>query len=199
MFGVVSQEEIEKRVGRISQGVVSGARQLNSVNYNERAADTEISLLVIHNISLPPKEFGTPCVEDFFLNKLDSTLDPFFEGIADLKVSAHLFVKRTGDIVQFVNLNQRAWHAGVSSFHGREGCNDFSIGIEMEGADDLAYEEIQYQVLAYLSTLIEAEYPAISVENTVGHCDIAPGRKTDPGESFNWQHYRQLRKGFANN
>jgi AmpD protein len=195
---VSDQKSPKERVGNIVEGIVTGAKQLVSPNFNARAEGDIISLLVVHNISLPPRNFGTPCVEDFFLNKLDKCIDPFFEKIVDLKVSAHLFIKRSGEITQFVNLNDRAWHAGVSSFNGRENCNDFSIGIEMEGTDDLSYEEIQYEVLAYVSYLIEAEYPAVNPANTLGHCDIAPGRKTDPGESFNWQYYQKLRSAFSN-
>lgn len=185
---------IQDKLGELEQGVITGAKQLASPNFNRRPLNEALSLLVIHNISLPPRQFGTPFVEDFFLNRLDVDIDPFFEEIADLKVSAHLFIKRTGDVVQFVNFNDRAWHAGVSSFKGREGCNDFSIGIELEGTDDLAYEDVQYQVLAVISCLIEESYPALSEESTLGHSDIAPGRKTDPGDSFDWGLYRQLRR-----
>lgn len=190
----LEQKVLIESVGKVNEGTVTGAKQLVSPNFNDRPNGEVISLLVIHNISLPPRQFNTSCVEDFFLNTLDIKRDPFFEQIAELKVSAHLFIKRTGDITQFVNLNHRAWHAGISCFKERENCNDFSIGIEMEGTDDLPYEAVQYQVLAYLSCLIERQYPAINTDSTVGHCDIAPGRKTDPGESFDWQYYEKLKR-----
>lgn len=185
-------DEVIGLVGELVAGVVSGAKQLASPNFNLRPQGEKLSLLVIHNISLPPAKFGTNHVEDFFLNQLRVEDDPFFTQIEQLKVSAHLFIKRNGQITQFVNLNQRAWHAGVSSFEGRQGCNDFSIGIELEGTDDIPYEKIQYQVLARLSVLIARSYPLISPQNTCGHDAIAPGRKTDPGEAFDWSFYRQL-------
>jgi AmpD protein len=161
-----------------------------SPNFNERPTDSEISLLVIHNISLPPGQFGTPYVADLFLNQLDLQADPWFkENLRGLTVSAHFVIDRTGHITQFVSCDARAWHAGVSQHAGREQCNDFSIGIELEGTDTLAYTEAQYNALAALTQCLRARYPLTAVR---GHCDIAPGRKTDPGPAFDWARYAQL-------
>lgn len=167
-------------------GWLSGATHLPSDNYNSRPSG-EISLLVIHNISLPPKQFGTGMVEALFTNQLPVDAHPFFAEIAHLKVSAHFFIKRNGAITQFVSCLDRAWHAGVSSFQGRDNCNDFSIGIELEGVDDLAYTEAQYQSLNALSNELIKHYPMITSERICGHSDIAPNRKTDPGPAFQWQ------------
>jgi len=152
---------------------------------------TEISLLVVHNISLPPAKFGGPYITDLFLGKLDENADPYFKEIAHLKVSAHCLIRRDGKIIQYVSFNNKAWHAGVSAFDGREQCNDFSIGIELEGTDDIPYTEEQYHLLAILVKKLQASYPLISHNHIVGHSDIAPGRKTDPGSSFNWHYFRQ--------
>ena len=161
-----------------------------SPNFNERPADSDISLLVIHNISLPPGQFGTPYVADLFLNQLDLQADPWFkENLRGLTVSAHVVIDRTGHITQCVSCDARAWHAGVSQHAGREQCNDFSIGIELEGTDTLAYTEAQYNALAALTQCLRARYPLTAVR---GHCDIAPGRKTDPGPAFDWARYAQL-------
>ena len=175
----------------IKNGVLEGARQLKSPNYGQRPPGKGISLLVIHNISLPPGQFGTSCVEDFFCNQLDAESHPSFADIADLQVSSHLFIKRSGDVTQFVNFNDRAWHAGVSVFKGVENCNDFSIGIELEGTDIIPYTDVQYKVLTYITRLLIAAYPLINEQRIVGHCDIAPTRKTDPGPVFDWRRYRQ--------
>ncbi len=175
----------------LQNGILSNATQAESPHYNERPDQTDISLLVIHNISLPPGKFGEPYVEDFFSGRLDSCVDPFFEQIADLKVSAHLFIKRDGQVIQFVNFNQRAWHAGESEFSGQKNCNDYSIGIELEGTDDIEYTEQQYVQLAHVSKQIMQAYPKISLDSICGHSDIAPLRKTDPGRCFDWQRYRQ--------
>lgn len=153
---------------------------------DERPEGITIDLIVIHNISLPPGEFGTGDVEKFFTGKLDFSRHPYFKTIADLKVSSHLFIDRAGIITQFVPFAKRAWHAGQSSFEGRERCNDFSIGIELEGVDNQHYEKIQYLKLASVINLLRKYYPAILRNNIVGHSDIAPGRKTDPGPSFIW-------------
>jgi AmpD protein len=161
-----------------------------SPNFNERPTDSEISLLVIHNISLPPGQFGTPFVADLFLNQLDLQADPWFkENLQGLTVSAHFVIDRAGYITQFVSCDARAWHAGVSQHAGREQCNDFSIGIELEGTDTLAYTAAQYTALAALTECLRARYPLNAVR---GHCDIAPGRKTDPGPAFDWDRYAQL-------
>lgn len=160
-----------------------------SPNFNERPEGTDVSLLVIHNISLPPGQFGTPFVADLFLNQLDLNADPWFaENLQGLTVSAHFVIDRSGNITQFVACDKRAWHAGVSQHAGRKQCNDFSIGIELEGTDTLAYTDAQYDALAALTQCLRAHYPLTSVR---GHCDIAPGRKTDPGEAFNWGHYAE--------
>ncbi len=168
-------------------GWLEGADKIPSPNFNQRPEGEPISLLVIHNISLPPGEFGNDCIERFFTNQLSPDEHPYFQTIAELTVSAHLLIKRTGDLVQFVSFNDRAWHAGVSCFKGREQCNDFSIGIELEGTDDLPYTEAQYSVLNRVVQSLCHRYPLITRERMVGHCDIAPGRKTDPGPAFDWQ------------
>ncbi|MFD2178776.1 1,6-anhydro-N-acetylmuramyl-L-alanine amidase AmpD [Veronia pacifica] len=169
------------------------AQQVASPHYDDRERD-EISLLVIHNISLPPGKFGGSYIEDFFLGQLKSDEDPFFDTIREVKVSAHCLIRRDGSIVQFVPFDRRAWHAGVSCFDGREKCNDFSIGIELEGTDDLPYTDQQYLALKTVSKALMAQYPAITPERITGHEHIAPGRKTDPGPSFNWNKYRALLK-----
>ena len=151
-------------------------------------------MLVVHNISLPPKQFGGVYIEDFFCNQLDCQADPYFEEIKDLKVSAHLLIKRDGAMIQFVPFNERAWHAGVSEFEGQSNCNDFSIGIELEGADDVPYTQQQYQALAQVTECLLSHYPQITKNRIVGHDQIAPGRKTDPGESFDWSYFKQLIK-----
>ncbi len=160
-----------------------------SPNFNARPANEQISLLVIHNISLPPGRFGTGRVQALFQNRLDLTEHPYFDGLRGLTVSAHLFIERTGQVTQFVSLLDRAWHAGMSCFDGREGCNDFSIGIELEGTDDLPYTEAQYEALARLTRSIQAAWPVIDFERIQGHSDIAPQRKTDPGASFDWARF----------
>lgn len=168
----------------------NGVSRRASPNFNERPEGTDISLLVIHNISLPPGQFGTPFVADLFLNQLDLNADPWFaENLQGLTVSAHFVIDRSGHITQFVSCDKRAWHAGVSQHAGREQCNDFSIGIELEGTDILAYTDTQYVALAALTQCLRAHYPLTAVR---GHCDIAPGRKTDPGEAFDWARYAQL-------
>lgn len=176
----------------VNEGWLDTAEQCPSPNFNQRPAGLEISLLVIHNISLPPGEFATGCVKDFFCNTLDSSLHPYFAGIAGLQVSAHLFIERSGNIIQFVPFSARAWHAGASAFHGVANCNDYSIGIELEGCDDIAYTDAQYLALVRVSRQLLQAYPGITPERIVGHCDIAPGRKTDPGAAFDWSRYHSL-------
>lgn len=154
-----------------------------------------MSLLVLHNISLPPAQFGGGYVQQFFQNQLNPQQHPYFAEIASLHVSSHLFIERNGDLYQFVNLNDRAWHAGVSCYQGRDNCNDFSIGIELEGTDNLAYTDTQYQVLIALIQAIMQAYPKLARTRITGHEFIAPRRKTDPGESFDWQRlFAQLRE-----
>ncbi|WP_426414790.1 1,6-anhydro-N-acetylmuramyl-L-alanine amidase AmpD [Aestuariirhabdus sp. LZHN29] len=174
------------------QGLIEGIRFLPSPNCEERPVGAQISLLVIHNISLPPGQFGTGDIEDLFLNRLDSSRHPYFETIADLRVSAHLVIDRNGDITQFVPLHMRAWHAGQSCFDGCDNCNDFSIGIELEGSDDVAYSEEQYQALGSITHSLLDRYPQLSRDRICGHSDIAPGRKTDPGPAFQWTHFYEL-------
>ena len=176
----------------ITKGWLNRAKKLESPNADPRPDANDISLLVIHNISLPPAQFGGPYIEQLFSNNLNPDDHPYFRDIYKLQVSSHLLIDRQGNITQFVPFDQRAWHAGVSEFEGRQRCNDFSIGIELEGTDDIAYSDIQYSVLARLSQQIMAQYPAITVDRIVGHSDIAPERKTDPGQAFDWQRYKQL-------
>ena len=173
----------------INNHLIADIKFLESPNFNTRPTDTSINLLVIHSISLPPKVYGSNHIENFFLNKLDHSLDPFYEEIKELKVSTHLLIKRDGEIIQFVPFNMRAWHAGESSFDGKDNCNDYSIGIELEGADDDDFEEIQYDKLCEVTIALQDEYKNITKENIKGHSDIAPGRKTDPGVFFNWDRY----------
>jgi len=178
----------------ISNHKLDGAKWVPSPNFNQRPNDATINMLVVHNISLPPKQFGGAYIEDFFCNQLDCSAHSYFEEIKDLQVSAHLLIKRAGEVVQFVPFNQRAWHAGVSEFKGQDNCNDFSIGVELEGADDVPYTEQQYEKLADVAVSLCQHYPQIEMDRIVGHCDIAPQRKTDPGPSFNWTHFKQLIK-----
>lgn len=175
-----------------SDGWCEQARKVPSPHHNERASVDDISLLVVHGISLPPGEFGGPWIDDLFLGRLDPTAHPYFASIHQLRVSAHCLIRRDGELVQYVPFGARAWHAGVSSWDGREACNDFSIGIELEGTDEQPYSDAQYEVLSGLSRTISRHYPAITAQRIVGHCDIAPGRKTDPGDSFEWPRYRQM-------
>jgi len=169
-----------------------GARHEPSANQDERPDDGAVDLLVIHNISLPPGEFGGDYIRELFLNRLDPQAHPYFAEIAHLEVSSHLLIRRDGSAEQFVALDQRAWHAGLSSFCGRERCNDFSIGIELEGSDDTPFTEPQYERLAVLTAEIRTHFPAIGADRIVGHSDIAPGRKTDPGPHFDWKLYREM-------
>jgi AmpD protein len=168
---------------------LNGAVRRPSPNHDRRPPGTEIDLLVIHNISLPPGEFGGPWIDDLFLNRLDPAAHPYFAHIAQLRVSAHLLIRRDGSLTQYVPLALRAWHAGKSSFQGRPDCNGYSIGIELEGSDDQPFEDAQYDRLTRVTREIMALYPAISKDHISGHADIAPGRKTDPGPCFDWQRY----------
>jgi AmpD protein len=172
-----------------ARGILDGARFVASPNCDERPPDTKIELVVVHAISLPPGEFGGPAIEQLFLNHLDPAAHPYYADIAALRVSAHFLVRRTGELVQFVPCSKRAWHAGVSQWRGRAACNDYSIGIELEGADDQPFEAPQYSALADLTRAIERAYPIAGI---AGHADIAPGRKTDPGPCFDWAHFRAL-------
>ena len=168
-----------------------GARRSASPNCDPRPAGAVIDLIVVHAISLPPGRFGTPYIDDLFHNRLDAGADPFFASIASLRVSAHALITREGSVTQYVAFPMRAWHAGVSCFEGRERCNDFSIGIELEGCDHLPYTAPQYRSLSMLCVLLMQRWPAITAERIVGHCDIAPQRKTDPGPAFDWPRLRR--------
>jgi len=163
-----------------------GVRFIPSPNFDERPPDEPVTLLVIHNISLPPREYGGNGVIEFFTNRLDPAEHEYYRMIADLKVSAHFFIRRDGEVIQFVNCNLRAWHAGISTWKERERCNDFSIGIELEGSDLDAYEGVQYEKLAELTRALKKTYP---IEDITGHSHIAPNRKTDPGPFFAWDEY----------
>lgn len=173
-------------------GWIAEATASPTGNYNDRPEGTngEITLLVIHNISLPPGIFGSSCVEELFSGKIDARDHPSFESLRGVHVSSHLFIRRTGEIVQFVPFGKRAWHAGKSSFKGRDGCNDFSIGIELEGSDYVPFEDAQYKSLALAANLIMRSFPSVTADNIAGHSDIAPGRKTDPGPYFDWHKFR---------
>jgi N-acetyl-anhydromuramoyl-L-alanine amidase len=169
-----------------------GARRLPSPNCDDRPADAEISLVVVHGISLPPRSYGGPYIDQLFTNCLDPGADPYFAGICALRVSSHLLVDRSGQVTQYVPLQRRAWHAGKSAFRGRGACNDYSIGVELEGCDEEAYSEAQYRVTAGLLREIMGAWPAITPGRIVRHSDIAPGRKTDPGPAFDWTRFLAL-------
>lgn len=171
-------------------GRISFARWTPSPNFGPRPDGAGISLLVVHNISLPPGQFGGREIEDFFCNQLDHSAHPYFKTIEGVQVSAHLLIRRDGALVQFVSLLDRAWHAGRSCFEGQEECNDFSIGIELEGTDDTPYTVEQYRMLAKVADLIMTAWPDITANRITGHCDIAPGRKSDPGPAFDWRYFR---------
>jgi len=166
-----------------SDGICSEAKFIASPNIDARPNAEDISLIVIHNISLPPKQYGGNGVIDLFSNQLNPDEHPYYAEIAPLKVSSHFFIRRDGELIQFTSCNDRAWHAGASNWQGRERCNDFSIGIELEGSDFEAFEPMQYETLESLITSIKTRYP---IEAITGHSDISPGRKTDPGPYFNW-------------
>lgn len=170
----------------IGTGLIRSARQVPSPNCDERPPGTEIDMVVVHGISLPPCEYGGPWVDALFTNSLDPGAHPYFEEIHQLRVSTHLFIRRDGELVQYVPLHRRAWHAGESEFGGRRRCNDFSVGIELEGCDHRPYTDEQYHMLDQVLRALMAAYPGISPERIAGHCDIAPGRKTDPGDHFDW-------------
>jgi AmpD protein len=163
-----------------------------SPNWDERPAHAEIELLIVHAISLPPGEFGGNAIQELFLNRLDPAGHPYFRGIAALRVSAHFLIRRDGTPFQYVACGKRAWHAGESSWRGRPRCNDFSIGVELEGCDELPFEDAQYDTLVALTQALKTAYPIVEV---VGHSDVAPGRKTDPGPYFDWPQYRARIEG----
>ncbi|MGX5913208.1 1,6-anhydro-N-acetylmuramyl-L-alanine amidase AmpD [Aliidiomarina sp. Khilg15.8] len=175
---------------RITQHRVETASFIESPHADARPDEADISLLVVHGISLPAGQFGKPYITQLFLGTLDCEVDPGFAPLANLRVSAHCLIRRDGELIQYVPFNKRAWHAGVSSWEGRDACNDFSIGIELEGTDTTPYTEQQYQRLAQLTAAIQNTYPAITDDRIVGHEDIAPGRKTDPGPAFDWSRFQ---------
>ena len=175
-------------------GVLSGARFIASPNCDDRPDGALVELLVVHNISLPPGDFGGPAIIDLFTNRLDPDSHPYYRQIADARVSSHFFIRRNGELIQFAPCSLRAWHAGQSEWRGRTRCNDFSIGIELEGTDEQDFEESQYVMLTRLSSMLMRNYP---IQECLGHSDIAtpPGRKTDPGPHFDWKRFRLLLNG----
>lgn len=175
----------------LEHGWLSPARYCESPHQDDRP-DNDISLLVVHCISLPPGRFGDHYIDDLFMGRLDANMHPYFEAVHQLRVSAHCLIRRDGELVQYVPFHKRAWHAGLSSFDGRDKCNDFSIGIELEGIDTGDYTEAQYQQLAAVTQILMQHYPAITPGRITGHSDIAPGRKTDPGPGFDWKRFRAL-------
>jgi AmpD protein len=171
-------------------GLLAGVAQVLSPHCDARPAGVRPELLVVHGISLPPGEFGGPWIHRLFTGTLPPDAHPFFRTIATQRVSAHALIRRTGQIVQYVPFGERAWHAGQSAWQGRTGCNDFSIGVELEGTDDTPYTDAQYQALAELTAALLAAYPSLSKQAVVGHSDVSPDRKTDPGPSFEWLRLR---------
>jgi AmpD protein len=175
-----------------ASGLLNGAAFFPSPNCDSRPAGVEADLIVVHGISLPPGDFGGPWIDLLFTNTLPADVHPYFAEVGSMRVSSHLVIKRDGAVTQYVKFTERAWHAGKSSFRGRAACNDFSVGIELEGTDTLPYEDAQYQVLAEVVAALCAAYPNLSTDRLVAHSDIAPGRKTDPGPAFEWPRARSL-------
>jgi AmpD protein len=176
----------------VGTGLLTGVRQVPSPNCDDRPSGVLPDLIVVHGISLPPGEFGGPWIDRLFTNTLPRDAHPYFAEVADLRVSSHALIRRDGEVVQYVPWHRRAWHAGVSSWQGRERCNDFSVGIEVEGADHQPYDSPQYAMLARVLVLLCRAYPSLSLDRVVGHSDIAPGRKSDPGPAFDWPRLRAL-------
>jgi AmpD protein len=176
----------------IDSGLMRGVRQIASPNRDARPPGVAADLIVVHGISLPPGEFGGPWIDRLFANTLPAEVHPYFAEVAALRVSSHLAVARDGAVTQYVKFTERAWHAGQSNYRGREACNDFSVGVELEGTDMLPYEPAQYGALAEIVAALCAAYPRLSPDRLVGHSDIAPGRKTDPGPAFDWPRARSL-------
>lgn len=175
-----------------ASGLLDAARQLPSPNCDARPLGTQLDLIVIHGISLPPGEFGGSWIDALFTNTLDPHAHPYFASIAKLRVSAHLLIRRTGRITQYVPFSLRAWHAGASQYAGRSACNDFSVGVELEGADHMPYANAQYAALAAVINALWDAYPQLNHQHLAGHSDIAPGRKTDPGPAFDWGYLQRL-------
>lgn len=178
---------------KLEDGWITSARKVPSPHFNQRPENEIPSVLIIHNISLPPGEFGGPWIDRLFTGTLPADAHPYFADIAHLRVAAHCLIRRDGELVQYVSFDQRAWHAGASQFDGRENCNDFSMGIELEGTDTLSYTDAQYATLVKVTELLMHHYP-LTAERITGHSDIAPGRKTDPGPSFDWVRYKHALK-----
>ena len=176
----------------LESGLMRGARQIASPNHDSRPAGVQADLIVVHGISLPPGEYGGPWIDRLFTNTLPADVHPYFAEIGTLRVSSHLVVMRDGAVTQYVRFTDRAWHAGKSIFEGRAACNDFSVGVELEGTDTQPYEDVQYERLAEAVAALCAAYPRLSPARLVGHSDIAPGRKTDPGPAFDWPRARRL-------
>jgi N-acetyl-anhydromuramoyl-L-alanine amidase len=175
-----------------STGLVAGVRQVLSPQYDARPTGVLPELIVVHSISLPPGEFGGPWIDRLFTGNLPPEAHPYFKETSRLRVSAHALIRRDGTIVQYVPFGQRAWHAGQSHYRGRAACNDFSIGIELEGSGEIPYTDDQYNQLAALVEALLATYSSLSIDHIAGHSDIAPGRKTDPGPSFEWERWRSI-------
>jgi len=173
-------------------GLLRTARHVPSPNFDDRPAGTLVDLILVHGISLPPNQYGGPWIDRLFTNSLPPDEHPYFAAVAHLKVSSHALIRRDGEVVQYVPFHQRAWHAGASTYQGRERCNDFSIGIELEGADETPYEPGQYRMLSAVILALCDAYPSLSLSRIAGHSDIAPGRKTDPGPAFDWPRLRAL-------
>jgi AmpD protein len=176
----------------LESGLLCGARQIASPNFDSRPSGVETDLIVVHGISLPPGEFGGPWIDRLFTNTLPPEVHPYFVEVAPLRVSSHLVLDRDGEITQYVRFTDRAWHAGQSIYQDRQACNDFSVGVELEGTDTLPYAAAQYDALAEVVAALCAAYPRLSAQRLVGHSDIAPGRKTDPGPAFDWPRARRL-------
>jgi AmpD protein len=186
--------EYKHRMIRIDResGLIPDARQVPSPNCDARPPDCEPELVVVHGISLPPGEFGGDWIDQFFTNNLDPAAHPYFREIAEMRVSSHLLVRRDGELVQYVPLSKRAWHAGESCYRDRERCNDYSIGIELEGVDTVDYSDAQYDALGHVIDALQDAIPSLAGAPVVGHSDIAPGRKTDPGPAFDWQRFETV-------
>lgn len=183
------QRSAPRRLTIDARGYANLARKVRSPNQDGRPAGVAVSLVVVHGISLPPGEFGGSGIVRLFTKRVDPSAHPYYAKIADLRVSAHFLIRRDGALLQFVSCSERAWHAGASSWKGRARCNDFSIGVELEGTDDTAYAPAQYAMLARLIKALRRRYP---IEGIAGHSDVAPGRKTDPGPAFDWRRLRRL-------
>jgi AmpD protein len=179
----------------VAMGLVTGARTALSPNCDARPGELEPELIVIHGISLPPGRFGGPWIERLFMNTLPPDQDPYFATIQHLRVSSHVLIERDGALTQYVPFDERAWHAGTSHWRGRDACNDFSIGVELEGADEVPYDDRQYESLAELVAALQRAYPSLAEGWIAGHSDIAPGRKTDPGPAFDWRQLERAVRG----